>query len=205
MYEKFINNFEISISQNIENNPGLEDKLPDPLFTLLELHGGKTFNKGLYRLHTFKSSIQWSLIIGNYFNRYKLKIYSFGFDWMGRQFCMSSSDDNLLFMFDIAATEYFEHQQDLELLHNDDFVNETDNMLSSDLYSQILKYYNLESIGYNECLGYKIPLFLGGNDSIDNYYLSDTEVYWDLQHQLHEKVKNLPAGTNINSIKIEKP
>jgi hypothetical protein len=164
---------------------------------------GSCINSGLYRLHTFGSSVQWSLIIGQCFKTHKNKIYPFGFDWMGRQFCMSIDNNNLLFMFDIATAEYFELQQKLELLHDDDFINDMENMLANDIFTQVLKHSNLKSIGYNECLGYKMPLFMGGNDVVENYQLIDIEVYWETQYQLYEKVKNLPVGIIIKSIKIE--
>jgi hypothetical protein len=203
MFEKFINNFEVTISQNEENDKELLNLNPDSLFELLELHGGKTLNNGLYRVHTFKSSIQWASIIGQYFNGHKSKIYPYGFDWMGRQFCISRDCNKLQIMFDISTIEYFELEQELELLHDEDFVNETESMLSSDLFIQVLKFCNRESIEYNECLGYKVPLFLGGADNIENYSIIDIEMYWDMQYQLYEKVRNLPEGTNIKSIKIE--
>lgn len=203
MFEKFINKFEISVSPKIEDDRELYKSLPVSLFTLFDLHGGKSCNSGLYRLHTFGSSVQWSLIIGQCFKTHKNKIYPFGFDWMGRQFCMSIDNNNLLFMFDIATAEYFELQQKLELLHDDDFINDMENMLANDIFTQVLKHSNLKSIGYNECLGYKMPLFMGGNDVVENYQLIDIEVYWETQYQLYEKVKNLPVGTIIKSIKIE--
>lgn len=37
---------------------------------------------------------------------------------------------------------------------------------------------------HNQCVGYKVPLFLNGQDDIDNRELSDMEVYWGLMGQM---------------------
>lgn len=176
--------------------------LPPELFDLLDQCGGATFNHGLYRIHSFDSSVKWALIISAYFSQYQHKIYPFGFDWMGRQFCLSTSGD-ILYMFDPGTGQDFEFQQTLTLLHNEDFVKDTDAMLSINLFHNTLAFNKINSIDYNECLGYKVPLFLGGKDEIENCELQNIEVYWHIESQLYKKVKDLPEGTKIGNIKIE--
>ena len=58
-------------------------------------------------------------------------------------------------------------------------------------------------MGRMECGGYRIPLFLGGADSLENMEVSDMEVYWDMTDQLWEAMKDLPAGTKIGNISFE--
>jgi hypothetical protein len=48
-----------------------------------------------------------------------------------------------------------------------------------------------------QCVGYKIPLFLGGEDGPDNFEISDLDVYWHITAQLIEKTKGLPIGTPV--------
>lgn len=203
MIDTFSHKFNITSKSNIiEKGKDFYKDLPVELFNLLDSFGGSTFNNGLYRIHSFASSVQWALIIAEYFNQYQHKIYPFGFDWMGRQFCLSTSND-ILFMFDPATGGVFELRQTLTLLHDEDFVNDTDDMLSINLFNKALAFYKLSSIGYNECLSYKVPLFLGGKDSIENYELQDVEVYWHIESQLYKKVKGLPEGVKIGNINIE--
>jgi hypothetical protein len=203
MIERFIKKFSSIGSGFSEKDKHLYSKLPKQLFELLDSQGGKSFANGLYRVHGFSSSIRWSLIIGQYFSKYESKLFPFGFDWMGRQFCMSTVRSGVLFMLDPATGEDFELEQDIDRLHDDDFVDDTDDMLAIELFKKVMKYHNLKEIGYNECLGYKVPLFLGGKDSIENYELSDIEVYWGIVSQLFKKVQDLPDGTNIKSIKFD--
>ena len=37
---------------------------------------------------------------------------------------------------------------------------------------------------HNECAGYKVPLFLNGDDVVDNLEISDMEVYWEIMMPL---------------------
>ncbi len=53
-----------------------------------------------------------------------------------------------------------------------------------------------------ECVGYRKPLFLGGQDVIDNLEISDMEVYWSLCGQLLGRVRNLPNGARVGHLGI---
>lgn len=37
---------------------------------------------------------------------------------------------------------------------------------------------------HDKCIGYKVPLFLNGDDDISNLEVSDMEVYWGIMAQL---------------------
>ncbi len=42
---------------------------------------------------------------------------------------------------------------------------------------------------YDQCVGYKVPLFLGGIDGVDNLELSDIDVYWSLTGQILSQIE----------------
>lgn len=42
---------------------------------------------------------------------------------------------------------------------------------------------------YGQCIGYKVPLFLGGKDDVSNLELSDLDVYWYAISQTLAKVR----------------
>lgn len=204
MLERFSREFSITSSSSVpvdDQNDFYKD-IPIELFELIKLFGGFTFNNGLYRIHSFRSSIRWSSIITAYFNNHLNAIYPFGFDWMGRQFCLGVTK-KILFMFDPSTGEFFELDQSIVLLHEEDFANDPDGMLAANLFNEALSFCKLKSIDYDECMGYKTPLFLGGTDNIENLQKQDLEVYWHIETELYKKIKDLPEGTKINSIKIE--
>ena len=41
---------------------------------------------------------------------------------------------------------------------------------------------------YKNCVGYKVPLFLGGKDAISNYEETDMEVYWSISAQIISQI-----------------
>jgi hypothetical protein len=52
----------------------------------------------------------------------------------------------------------------------------------------------------DQCVGYKIPLFLNGTDSIENLEAIDIDVYWTLSAELLASTQNLPPGTPITRV-----
>jgi hypothetical protein len=52
----------------------------------------------------------------------------------------------------------------------------------------------------DQCVGYRVPLFLGGQDVVENLELSDVEVYWSICGQLRIGALRLPPGTSINEV-----
>lgn len=56
-----------------------------------------------------------------------------------------------------------------------------------------------------ECYSCKKPLSLGGQLEADNFERTDLQVHYSILGQLHRQTRHLPAGTKIDSIKIESP
>lgn len=197
----FLQSFDITKrQQDIEDKSFYKD-LPSDLFAFLQTYGGVTFDKGLYRVHSFSGSLKWSLMIGEYFPEYMGRIYPFSYDWMGKQFCCDSTG-RMLLMFDPETGEVGEFQQTIPLLHNNDFASDKDGMLSSGLFKDLLLKMSLPEIGYGQCLTYKVPLFLGGKEEIDNYAVQDIEAYWQIQSQIYKQIKDLPDGTVIGKVDL---
>jgi hypothetical protein len=55
-------------------------------------------------------------------------------------------------------------------------------------------------LGPDQCVGYKVPLFLGGQDVVENLELTDLDVYWSISGQLRHGALSLPPGTSINEV-----
>ncbi|WP_313623361.1 T6SS immunity protein Tdi1 domain-containing protein [Achromobacter sp.] len=56
---------------------------------------------------------------------------------------------------------------------------------------------------FDQCVGYKLPLFLGGKDDISNLELSDLDVYSCVSSQLIARTRGLPVGTAIGAITLK--
>ena len=79
MFSKFKSHFEF---YNQINNRLFDIKeIPFKYSELLLDIGGYSFNKGLYTLHTFESSLKWAELLSTYFHGYKDEILPFAYDW----------------------------------------------------------------------------------------------------------------------------
>jgi len=199
MLNDFTRVFKVTSKNQHDIGSDIYTNVPSELYQLFDVFGGCTFNYGLYRIHSFSSSIHWSLRIGEYFPGYVNKVYPFGFDWMGRQFSIDRTRE-LIFMFDPATMEDFVLHKTINTFHNEDLSN---NLLSSELFNSILTFNKIAELDDESCFGYDIPLFLGGKDDLENYQRQDMEVYWDITNQLYNKIKDLPKGTKIGKITLE--
>jgi len=201
MYKLFVENNNPKSEQVLEDK-SLSENMRADIKRLFDECGGYSFRKGLYRIHNVNSSFHWAVLIRNYFTKYS-KIVPFGYDWMGRQFAVDPTRENYILMFDPATAEDFELNQSLTLFHNEDLIDERETFLAEHLFNEVIKFLGINEISYHDCAGYKTPLFLNGSDALNNYEISNMEVYWEMQRQIYHQIKDLPPGTKINSIRIE--
>jgi hypothetical protein len=167
---------------------------------LLDL-GGYSFNKGLYTIHTFESSLKWADLLSKYFPGYKNEILPFAFDWCGRQFCVARKGYEGIYVFDPSDLQDLFSDENLLDFHNITLVDDS-GILINNYFQEALEVLNLNGLNSNQCVCYKLPLFLNGKDDSSNYEIIDTEVYWETQHQIFNQIKDLPEGTRISNIAI---
>lgn len=100
-------------------------------------------------------------------------------------------------MFEPGTGEALQVPANVRTFHEVDVREDEDAALAANLYAGWRDSGGAEP-AYDQCIGYKKPLFLGGEDDISNQELSDLEVYWHIMGQLIAKVKGLPPGTPVN-------
>ena len=191
---KYFNDFTAKGEFAISNNDSLKS-----LFSQL---AGLTFDNGILRIHSLGSSYVWTEYITYYFEEYKNKVYSFAFDWLGRQFSVDLFNKDLIYMFDPATGESFKLEQNIFGFFNEDLSIYKEGTLITDEFYQ-LSNLHLNNLDFNQCIGYKKILFLGGEDNISNLELIDMEVYWEINRQVFRKIKGLPEGMKINKISFK--
>ena len=111
----------------------------------------------------------------------------FGFDWLGRQFSLDAhrgtADDPEVLLFDVGAGEALEIPVGFSSFHDEELVDYSDAALAIDFFQQWLEG-NPAPIPFGSCVGYRVPLFTGGADTLDNLERTDIDVYWSLTGQL---------------------
>jgi len=172
------------------------------LLDLFANYGGSSFNKGLLRIHTKASSYVWTDLVNNYYPEYRSKATVFCYDWMGRQFGLSSgASKDFIYIFDYAQNDVYELEQSLEGFFNQDLVDYIHNTLAVNTFNSLSSIIG-DNLKISDCLSFKKPLALGGQDVIENYELSDMLVTWDLNYQIIKKVDKLSNNTLINKVKL---
>jgi hypothetical protein len=132
-------------------------------------------------------------------------IVCFGFDWLGDIFALDvhrlEEGELGVLMFEPGTGEALNIPCNLQTFHNKGVIELGEAVLALSFFARWR-----ESGGappaYEQCIGYKKPLFLGGADEVENLEMSDLDVYWRVMGQLISQVKKLPPGTPINKITI---
>jgi hypothetical protein len=162
--------------------------------------GGSSFNGGLYRVVRVSSLNTWAARVGYAFPEFKGRITCFGYDWLGTAFAIDEGrfegGKPGVVMFEPGTGHALEVPANIETFHDDVLVNLGEAALAVDFYQRWQKLARTK-LEYDQCIGYKKPLFLGGVDDVGNLELSDVDVYWHIFGQLILKAKGLPVGTLI--------
>lgn len=169
----------------------------EPALGLLRRHAGATFAEGLYRIHTRSSSEQIEPSIAAGFPQFAGRWAPFGFDWLGRQFACrrgTDRDEAPVLMFEPGTGEALEIPVNVWLFHDQELVDDPEPALAVSFFRDWMASGG-RPLAHSEVVGYRVPLFLGGQDSIDNLEVSDVDVYWTLMAQLVRKVRERPPET----------
>lgn len=172
---------------------------------LLGRYGGASFEGGLYRLHAAADIDRWTKVVARAFPDHA-GFECFATDWLGRQFALSRSNlvDGVpgVLMFEPGTGEVLTIPTNFLTFHTSELMDYADAALARSAYQDWLDAGGVKPT-IQECIGYTVPMFLGGPDTIDNMEKTDMEVYWELTAQMLAQVKDLPPGTPITEVKIK--
>ena len=173
---------------------------PPAVAPLLTEFGGSSFNGGLYRVVRVNDVAPWSSRIGYAFPEFQGRIACFGYDWLGRAFAVDSKrlegGKPGVLLFEPGTGEALEVPANIETFHDDELVNFGESCLAIEFFHR-WRGATHAKLAYDQCAGYKMPLFFGGEDDLDNLEISDIDVYWHIFGQLILKTKGLPVGTPV--------
>ena len=173
---------------------------------IIEQLGGKTFNDGLYRVFQADEIQAVANVLKDSFMEFSDRLEPFGFDWLGRIFAANKNclvdDRPQITMIEFGAGEAMQIPCSPIEFHESELIEFADDALSRPFFDQ-WRSKHLDPIGHKECVAYKVPLFLGGSDTLDNLEVSDRFIYWNLCGQLREQAMSLDDGQRLGKIKYE--
>ncbi|WP_255769136.1 T6SS immunity protein Tdi1 domain-containing protein [Pseudarthrobacter sulfonivorans] len=204
MFETFAKSFTPSSRESAASRNTPDDAVPI-LQNLFETYGGTTFEGGLYRVHDVASSREASEAAAFAFPALKAPLLCFGFDWLGRQFALDfrrgSAEKPGVVLLEPGTGEALEVPVAFSDFHDYALFRYRD----SCLFPEALEDWCAgggPAPEFNQCIGYKTPLFLGGSDDESNLELTDIDVYWSIMGQLIVATRDLPDGASISSLGI---
>jgi hypothetical protein len=164
--------------------------------------GGVSFNHSVYRAVSSKDRDEWASRVASAFPEFRGRVACFGYDWLGRAFAIDSKrlegGRHGVVMFERGTGQALEIPSNIERFHDSELINFRDAALAFDFYRRWRASGGAQP-EHTQCVGYRRPLFLGGNDDIDNLELLDLDVYWHIFGQLITKTRGLPIGTAIRA------
>ncbi len=196
----------------LAHDPSPEHSAPFATEALDELYAalaGSCLNGGLYRVHTAPGAARWAELAWDELPAFRGRAWPFGVDWLGRQFAVDRDrlgpDGQLCLLLERGTGEVLELPYTVTGLHTDALVDQADAALAVTFYEAWRRETgDARPLLASECVGYRLPLFLGGADEVANLERSAMEVYWSLASQLRHKADGLPEGTRIKSVRVER-
>jgi hypothetical protein len=165
------------------------------------------YNDGLYAIIARKEATALTQLVETVFPTAPGKLAAFAVDWMGRVFCadgynLDSQGAPTISFFDLAEPTSFATDVDFETFHNVTAVDDMADVFNLEQFSRWTAENKPPADG-KSCIGYKVPLFLGGEDDQENMERTDRLVYLEMLTALWETAKNLPEGTSIEGVDLE--
>lgn len=165
---------------------------------------GCTFNNGLLRFHNEESGAVAQQCLFQCFGESAVELTPFAFDWLGRHYCRVQIDGQ-----DMAVRTDSAFQEASVITDFDKTViyflevDEAPDLLDIGLMERIFERLGVSGLKFTECIGFKIPPFLGGTEEISNFELNNIDVYWTFNTSVYDSVKHLPPGTPISGFEID--
>lgn len=166
---------------------------------------GASFASGLYRVHDEQSGPRALSLLVEAFPEFSDRACPFGYDWLGRQFTLDAGrvdgGQPLVLLVEPGTGEALEIPVPFVGFHDEELIDYADAALATEFFDGwASRHPDSLPLGRDACVGYRIPLFLGGQDVVENLELSDLDVYWSICGQLRRGVLDLPPGTSVNDV-----
>ncbi len=207
MFEEFAEHFRPVPAGQVPGSMWRDDRLlgSSGYSELAGVFAGVSFENGLYRLHDAETGPRGAEWIVESFPRFASRACPFGYDWLGRQFAVDSGrlagGQPLVLLLEPGTGEALEIPFSFAQFHEQlDELREP--ALAGSFFASWARG-NAEVLPLSaaQCVGYKVPLFLGGKDTVENLEIVDLEVYWSLSGQLRDGTRSLSPGTSVGQVK----
>lgn len=163
--------------------------LSEDLNRFLHSYCGVSFGRNIFRILRYQEITHLDELMSNLLGTASGEIIWFSANWMGNIFGQKTSDQGtdqkFIAMFDFGGAELFDVGTNFDqCLGNMVEYPDEDNGYFNPSFFKLWSEIASEQLDTFKCVGYKVPLFLGGVDDETNLEVIDTSVYWELTSQI---------------------
>ncbi|MDR2924360.1 MAG: hypothetical protein LBU76_00100 [Azoarcus sp.] len=162
------------------------------LYNVIVNYGGNIYNNGLLKIHTFDYVKKWTSLLAEYFKE-EVKPFNmccFASNWQGNMCCIDKNNKRISY-FDPATCEIFSADISIEQFFNKTLTDGEYDIIFEEYFNEAYKYMKIKTLNYENSVGHKQYLHLGGEDDVSNFEITNTEVLWELQMQVCEKINKI--------------
>jgi len=139
------------------------------------------------------------------FPQFASRINCFGADWLGNQFATdtgrTADGEPLVLLLEPGTGKAMAIPASFNSFHVHQLVENAEAAVALSFYKRWLAAGGAAP-AYDQCVGYRRPLYLGGVDDVENLELSDLDVYWTISAQILAKTRGVSPGTRIGRVSI---
>ena len=135
------------------------------------------------------------------------RIRPFGYDWMGRFFCLDGArvikDEPAVLLLEPSSQNAYEIPATLIDFYDGILIENAEQALEVELFEEWRSKNERINLSMPECVGCRVPLFLGGQFCLENLELIDLKLYWNIVSQISKQAEKYPEGTSIDSVRLD--
>ena len=177
MFDKFLEFFEEDVIIGNGSETG-------EVFSLVL--GGRAFGGGIMFSVAPRDVSTWKENICIAYGAAAQTLKPFAYDWLGD--CFVEDNKGGVHILELGTGEVLNTGLSVETFLAEEIPSFHDQCLLSPFWNDWLASGGMHPT-YGQCIGYKVPLFLGGKDDVSNLELSDLDVYWYVISQTLAKVR----------------
>lgn len=172
---------------------------------LAERFAGCTFEAGLYRVFDAAAGAKATDLARAVYPGGARRLYPFAMDWLGRMFALDADrvvdGEPQIMLLEIGTGDALEVPYGLVAFHDEHLTDDPEPALAVTGWGAWSESHpDAVPLPTEKCVGYELPLFVGGRDDPDNMEVSDWEVYWTVVGRLKLRTAGLSEGTPIPDV-----
>lgn len=180
MFENFLSYFDVN--ETVKSTGKLYADFVSQL-------GGRRFGNGIFNTFTAEEVVKWTEIVSGAYPKLRNMFKLFGYTWMGDCYAIDLRKGNAgnVLLFEIGTGYILKIPCTFEEFLEQEISADPEAILAKSFFDEWMLT-SKKAIQPGNCVGYKVPLFLGGQEELHNLEEGDMEVYWTVVGQVKNQV-----------------